>query len=139
MICHHGEICNRCSMEDYKRHEGTGDNDHKHVCRQLQRCVCNKDLPTGSFQSHLQSIHGMDGFGVIFVQQAALVPRTYNSALSTCPDIVARQSPSLWPDTLTRHVKPPFSVRISSIATLQHACILRRPEMSLTFAHSIVC
>jgi len=78
MICHPGEIRDGCSMEGYKRrHEGTGDNYRKRRRTRVECHICEKDLSAGSLQSHLRTVHGIDGTGSIIVAPVAPAPRTY--------------------------------------------------------------
>ena len=78
MICHPGEIRDRCSMEGYKRrHEGIGDTYKKRRCIRVTCQVCDKDLSAGSLQSHLRTQHGIDGSGSTVVEPASLAPRLY--------------------------------------------------------------
>jgi len=78
MVCHPGEIRDGCSMEGYKsHHEGTEDNYRKCSCIRVKCRVCEKDLSAGSLQSHLRTIHGIDGTSSILVDPVAPAPRTY--------------------------------------------------------------
>ena len=78
MICHPGEIRDRCSIEGYKRrHEGTGETYNKRRCFRVKCQVCDTELSAGSLKSHLRTQHGIDGSGSIVIDPATLAPRSY--------------------------------------------------------------
>ena len=78
MICHPGEIRDRCSIEGYKRrHEGIGETYNKRRCIRVVCPVCDVRLSAGSLKSHLRTQHGSDCSGSIIVEPATLAPRVY--------------------------------------------------------------
>ena len=92
VICHPGEIQDRCSTEGYtRRREGSGDTYRKHMCRQVQCHLCNKDLAAGSLQSCIRTVHSIDSAGLIVLEPVAHGPHTYKLALSTCWALVVRR------------------------------------------------